>query len=95
MKLHPTSKELRLASLGVACLSLYGLVEAWIVFAAGSLENVSCSGTSQRFFCAAGAILGQMFQPNSPWLGYVLFQCIVGIFLFFTAWKVYLRSRAS
>jgi hypothetical protein len=92
MNLPPTSKQLRLASLGLACISLYGLADAWVVFVAGSMEKVSCSGTSQRFFCIAGAMLGHLFQPNSPWLGYVIFQCIVGIFVFFGAWKTYLQS---
>ena len=94
MNLPPTTEQFRLASLGVACLAIYALSTGWAVFAVGSLESVSCSGKFQRLYCDAGSMLGNLFKPNSPWLGYILLQCLDGVFFFFVAWKAYVRSKA-
>jgi len=93
MKLPPTSKEFVAVLLLGAFLSLNLLSDAWTVFAVGGLEKISCSGPAQRLFCTAGSMLGHLFEPNSPWLGYVLFKCFFGLFIFFVAWLAYLRRK--
>ncbi len=94
MNLPPTAQQRRLACLGVAGMSFYTLANAWTVYASGSLDSVSCSGRFQRLYCVAGAGLGRLYSPNSAWLGYVLFECIVGVFFFLVAWGGYVRSKA-
>lgn len=94
MNFPPTAEQLRLASLGVACMAIYELSVGWAIYAAGSLENVSCSGRYQRLFCEAGSLLGHMFQPHSAWLGYVLLEGLSGVFFLSLAWLTYVRSKA-
>ena len=94
MNSQPTPEQLRLASLVVACMAAYELIQSWIVYAAGSLEDVSCSGRYQRLFCEAGSVLGRLFEPYSPWLGYVLLEGLFGVVFLSLAWLTYVRSKA-
>lgn len=94
MNLPPTAKELRFASFGIACMAVYGLSVGWTVYAAGSLADISCSSRFKWLLCEAGSVLGHMFQPHSPWLGYVLLENLLGVFFLFLAWLTYVRSKA-
>lgn len=94
MNLPPDRKQIRLSAVGVLALALFTLFDAWAVYAAGSLARVSCSGSFQRTSCSLGSVLGRLFEPSSPWLGYVLFHGVLGTFLAASAYLLYVRSKA-